>query len=769
MHTTMKELHIKLSEPQKGTYQAEVIAPPQGADSFDVPTNSLCTLELPPPLPYDNLALPDFQGYLLDLKQHDTNQLEAIGAYLHDFLFGSPDNRNILYNYWGKCYNEVQESSSADGMRTVLQLGSPTLVSLPWELCNEEGEYLSALMSVRPHTLVRTAWKAVGINNRPPVPLPNARTLEPLRVLLAICHSSEDYLIKGPDEALGIDAALFKLLPWMVDLHIMIRPTLEEIKERCQKWEPHVLHFVGHGETTNNEPYLRVYQRGQSETLSRNAMINLFGNKVPRLVVLNACRSGVADAMEEGTNSSEKGVRAASATRSFSERLIQKGVLAVIALQADIKGEDAVTLMCKFYEELAGGKSIDQALTSARLLSFAAGNFSTEKWDWALPALYLSKGVRAEDVLCLNGNTTEPLIFSGAVPERHGVPLSLGVKIHVGREKEQITLAKAVLAPDLSAVPPILLLHGIPDMGKTTMLYWLAECCARQKRSFIYADFGRKPLDYWDVLRLIRDGHLVTKVKGVKLHSQLNPEVIFSQFNYVLNCKFIAPYAAAHPEPNNLAAVQDEAPESNLAAELEKQGTVQSDENLLETISAAFWSGLACAAEQNGLVIFLDHIEKMAFDTVAIMRRHLIDRILLQGNSASGSIIRLVIAVRDPAPFADPSDSDKPWHFLLELAQTDSQRVLELKFEGLPHEQLSWLAQVWARRYFISYGGSDLVRRILGTALIGNRLRPQDVDAYVNRQVASYLQPVAPGRLIKDLLRREDIIDWLTTLPRGAL
>lgn len=764
----MKELHIRLSEPQKDTYQAEVIAPPQGADSFDVPTNLICTLELPPPLPYDDLALLDFQGYLLDLKQHDTNRLADIGAYLHDFLFGSPDNRNILYNFWDKCYKEVQGSSSADGMRTVLQLGSPTLVSLPWELCNEEGEYLSALMSVRPHTLVRTAWNAGGINNKPPVPLPNVRTLEPLRVLLAICHSSEDYLIKGPDEALGIDAALFKLLPWMVDLHIMIRPTLEEIKERCQKWEPHVLHFVGHGETINNEPYLLVYQRGQSEKLSQNAMINLFENKVPRLVVLNACRSGQVDVTEEGTNSLEMSMHAASATRSFSERLIQKGVLAVIAMQADIEGKDAVTLMRKFYEELAGGKSIDQALTSARLLSFAAGNFSTEKWDWALPALYLAKGVSAEDVLCLNGNTNEPLIFSGAVPNRHGVPLSIGVKIHVGRENEQITLAKAVLAPDLSAVPPILLLRGIPDMGKSTMLYWLAECCARQKRSFIYADFGRKPLDYWDVLRLIRDGQLETKVKGVKLHNQLNPEVIFSQFNYVLNCKLIANYEAAHQEPMHLEAVKDEAPESNLAAELEIQGTVQSDENLLETITDAFWSGLAGAAVQNGLVIFLDHIEKMALDTVAIMRKHLIDRILLQGNPTSGSIIRLVIAVRDPAPFADQSDSEKSWHFLLELAKTESQRVLELKLNGLPQEQLRWLAQVWARRFFISYGGSDLVKRILGTALVDKSLRPEDVDAYVNRQVDSYLQPVAPGRLIKDLLRREDIIDWLATLTSGA-
>src|SRR5947207_11965775 len=102
MDTTMKELHIKLSELQNGKFQAEIIAPPPDADSFDLPINCVCTLELPPPLPEDGLALPDFQSYLLDLKQHDTNRLEDIGAYLHDFLFGPTDNRSVLYDYWSE-------------------------------------------------------------------------------------------------------------------------------------------------------------------------------------------------------------------------------------------------------------------------------------------------------------------------------------------------------------------------------------------------------------------------------------------------------------------------------------------------------------------------------------------------------------------------------------------------------------------------------------------------------------------------------------------
>jgi hypothetical protein len=143
-----------------------------------------------------------------------------------------------------------------------------------------------------------------------------------------------------------------------------------------------------------------------------------------------------------------------------------------------------------------------------------------------------------------------------------------------------------------------MLLHGVPEIGTSTMLYWLAENCARQSRPFIYADFLHKPLDYWDVLRLIRDGRLKTKANGVKLRNQLNPEVDFNKFNYILNRKFIANYAVDHPqEPNATDAVKDEAPESNLIAGLETKGTVQSDENLLQTITDAFWSSLTQVAE----------------------------------------------------------------------------------------------------------------------------------------------------------------------------
>lgn len=761
----MKELHIRLFG-SPGAYQAEIVDPPVGAERFDPPANAgwPCQLQLPPALPDTNRTLADFQRYLLSLVPDTANELEAVGSYLYDFLFGLPDNRNVLYEYWAACLNQSPEVQ-VKGVRTVLWPDSPTLIGVPWELCSEDGNYLAVNM---PHTLLRAAWSASGAFKKEPVPLPDPQAQDPLRVLLVISQREEDVSVKGLDEALSVDAALFRLLPWMVNLHILIRPTISEVREWCENWEPHIFHFVGHGGATDDNPprpCLRLYEPGKVNftDLDQNAMINLFKARVPRLVVLNACRSGQVGDVDAD-------LLAARTTQSFSEQLIKKGVLAVIAMQADIEGGDAVALMREFYHNLAKGKSIDQALMFARERRFEEASLSPkEKWDWALPALYLAKGICAEEVLYLDATGADSMILPDVDNNKHWLPLSMSVKIHVGREKEQLTLEKTVLGSDLAKVPPITLLHGVQDMGKSTMLYWLSEGCARRHRSFIYADFARTSLNYWDVLRLIRDGQLET-VDGVRIDNHLDSTILFNTFNDALNRKTQPNYESEHPKkPDVNTPVEDRAPDSNPTIEMEKQGTVRSDEDPFDTITNEFWQGLICAAGSKDLILFLDHVEMLIPDTVDKMRTYLIGPLLAADNSSPKSKIRLVLAIRDNDPAEEmlfgQRDTGKAWNFLFDLAQNNGSRMKQLKFEGLPHEQLHWLAQVWGRRYFLSCSSTTLFKQYLNLFYHGANLQPEQVDAYVKRRVDSYAQVAkAPGELIKNLLEDAYIRDWLKTL-----
>ncbi len=750
----LKDLHILLSE-NKGKYLAEVIEPPKDATGFATPTGNGWPVELvlPPPLASGH-GLTDFQGVLLELQPGDAiNELQDMGNYLFHFLFGPKDHENVLYQYWLASFRQSQQE---EGMRTVLHLDSEMLVGVPWELlCNDNGLYLAALPNPKPHSLLRSRWKADDFS-APSIALPAA--LEPLRVLLIVCHSpDDDGRIMGPEEALKVDAALFKLLPWRVDLRVLVRPSFREVRDWCANWQPHVFHYVGHGGFNENGPYLQFFEPGQLDTIpiDPTAMANFFTGGAPRLVVLNACRSGqVAGQIISASNS-------ARASQSLAKVLIEGGVEAVIAMQADIDGQAAAYLMGEFYHKLAEGGPLDLALTAARQVYFGQAGLGTKKWDWALPALYLSGGSRVEDVLLLDPNGTEAKIFQVAATDSDArrrllQDLQLRVKIQVGRDKEQVALEKALLKADFDKIAPVTLLYGEPFMGKTNMLYWLSEGCARRGRQFIYADFAQTTLDYWDALRLIRDGRLEPKVNGVALSNALNPDLIFNVFNYALNSKLVKGYATKNrvaPALNTIVA--DLTRDKKAPRELEKLGTVRSNENPIETINEAFWSSLARAADPHGLIIFLDNVDSMFSGEVNKLRNYLVNQVLASENYPNARMVRMVLAVRSPS--VDATTPERPWDFLL-----DNSKVVVQRLAGLPPQDLSWLARLWARRYFISNGGPLYMR--------DKKLTTQAIDAYVSSLLNNYYLSRAqrPGRLISDLLNPDRIADLLSSADNGV-
>ncbi|HEX2913605.1 MAG TPA: CHAT domain-containing protein [Chloroflexia bacterium] len=746
----MKEFHIRLYE-ENGQYRAEpVVAEADTANPKDWP----CPLELPAPLP-SGRTLEDFQEALLDLEQGETaNELQAMGNYLFHFLFGPDNSHNALYKTW---LNSFQQGQQADGLRTVLHLESDKLAGLPWELIStDNGVFLAAMERDKPHTLARARWQADDFSPGP-VDLPDITTHEPLRVLLAVCNNREDdERIMGPEEALRVDEALYLLLPWKVDLRVLVRPSFKETQDWLSEWQPHIFHYVGHGDFDGVNSYLKFYEPSQTDSIQigPQTLANLFGNHPPRLVVLNACRSGQVG---PGDNTA---VQASSAqgTLNLSKVLIEGGVLAVIAMQADIEGQGASFLMDQFYRHLASGEVIDVALTSARRAFLKQVGLSTNKWDWALPALYFSEKVKAEDVLTLAPEDYEAHIFkvSENEPERykrHIQDLQLRVKIQVGREREQMMLEHTFLRSSLEDIKPVTIVYGETEIGKTNLLYWLSEGLARRGRQFIYADFGQTALDYWDSLRLIRDGKLEAKVSGVKLYNQIDPELAFNTFNHALNAKLVKGYARKHPlAPDAVTPVSDMAMDKNPALELENLGTVRSNENPVETITEAFWTSLARIAEPGGLIVFLDHVDKMFAGEVNRLRTYLVNRVLNPADYPNARKVRLVLAVQSNP--VEQANQDNPWSF---LTQSSDARVDILNLQGLPPENLEWLARLWARRYFISYGPAFLKNK---------HVTPENIDAYVASLLNPFYQkrPQRPGRLVRDLLNSDRLEDWLNSL-----
>jgi hypothetical protein len=143
----------------------------------------------------------------------------------------------------------------------------------------------------------------------------------------------------------------------------------------------HIFHFIGHGAfRRQNEHgpgqavlYLEkddgAWQVAKDDDIvARLAAVG----QPPHLVFLVACESAVRDAKAEHP------------FIGLGPKLVQSGVPAVVAMQAQVPVETARILTGEFYRRLAEHGQVDQALSQARLLMF-----KPDRTDWAIPVLFM--------------------------------------------------------------------------------------------------------------------------------------------------------------------------------------------------------------------------------------------------------------------------------------------------------------------------------------------------------------------------------------------
>jgi hypothetical protein len=164
-------------------------------------------------------------------------------------------------------------------------------------------------------------------------------------VLLAIGHDKD---IEAEEEKKEI---LRRVHPAQctVDIQTIIPKDRDELYGMINNFVPHVLHFIGHA--TSNPPHLEFqgwdWTNGQVAADVGGPNLDKW---TPCLVFLNACRTGTAS----GGVAPMAGV------------FLVKGAKAAVAMQGDIKGKAAGVLAGVFYERLAGGTPINEAMLRAR-------------------------------------------------------------------------------------------------------------------------------------------------------------------------------------------------------------------------------------------------------------------------------------------------------------------------------------------------------------------------------------------------------------------
>ena len=230
--------------------------------------------------------------------------------------------------------------------------------------------------------------------------------------------------------------------------------TFETIQSYLNEKDYHIVHFTGHGTEVDGQGFLVLENEDlTARKVGNQTIADLFAGRGIRLVVLSACESA-----------------------DLADKLVRKGVPAVVAMQYSILDPSATGFAFAFYQALASGRAVDLSLTEARLAMRNAKG--SNKVDFATPVLYLL------DPRCLDVSTVEP-----ASSEIFQKPVMLGeIQVmrdgFVGRQRELRILQKVFL----SGVKRAAIVYGWGGIGKTVLASRLALRMDRHFEGF----FGHK-------------------------------------------------------------------------------------------------------------------------------------------------------------------------------------------------------------------------------------------------------------------------------------
>lgn len=310
-------------------------------------------------LPLDDEAFGDVVYYLRE-RMARSQHAERLGKQLRNFLFPTD-----IWSLYGRSLTMVKERGKK-GLRVRIHVSldsSPELSQIPWEYCEGDRTYL-ALDETTP--VVRYI-----ATDRPPAPIAVPKTV---RILLVIASPSDLTPLDVKAEVELVQQALAPLkTTGLVDVQVVFQTTRRKLFDNFNSFDPHILHFIGHGELNDEGEGALILENeaGKAESIDAKKMLVLLQNSNVKLVILNACETA---ASSEG-----------KAFMGIAPRLVWAGIPAVIAMQFAIPDRVAVTFTQDLYNALAQGKPLDMAMTAARKGAY----FVTDEIYWAIPVLFM--------------------------------------------------------------------------------------------------------------------------------------------------------------------------------------------------------------------------------------------------------------------------------------------------------------------------------------------------------------------------------------------
>jgi hypothetical protein len=160
----------------------------------------------------------------------------------------------------------------------------------------------------------------------------------------------------------------------------LYKVTFSAFVELVFSMQPHVIHFIGHGQFSSERGGEIFFMKENGELDPHDS--KEFANELSevsklRLVFLQACESGLSDPYQ--------------ALSGVAMRLAHINIPAVVAMQYCVKQQTAIQFARAFYEALANSKTIGTAVQEGRRKIWSQLDKEDKQRGFGLPVLYMQK------------------------------------------------------------------------------------------------------------------------------------------------------------------------------------------------------------------------------------------------------------------------------------------------------------------------------------------------------------------------------------------
>ncbi len=292
-------------------------------------------------------------------------RLKTLGQNLHNSLFLNPASKpyDKKYNeigerFW-KSYDELRSKTVEANqlcLRLLLDFSAAAgnfekVLALPWEFLHDDQGFilLEKQVSITRQTTGKQRFEFQAIE-------------PPMKVLLACAEPKNLPEFGGAKFLAAMKSEIEEI---GLELELLPNAKLNNFKDCVEQSGCHIIHFIGHGEVkpssaTGLESCLYL-ESSKYESLSNPPSDPLYAKQlsewitnarlIPKLILFSSCQTAVSDQYFE---------------RGMAHALLDSGVEAIVAMQANVHPEDAENFAKAIYQSLQNQHRIDEAVWVGR-------------------------------------------------------------------------------------------------------------------------------------------------------------------------------------------------------------------------------------------------------------------------------------------------------------------------------------------------------------------------------------------------------------------